>query len=55
MKWYHWAVFGLGIWLFISPWILGYSHINLMLWNNLLVGGLTVAFALWNFSPPEVK
>lgn len=53
MRWHQWAIVVLGFWLFVSPWILGYASINLMLWNNLLVGGLAVIFALWNFSPPE--
>ena len=52
MKWYHWTVLALGVWLFISPWLLGFSGINLVVWNNLMVGGLIVIFALWNFAPP---
>ncbi|HXF44190.1 MAG TPA: SPW repeat protein [Candidatus Paceibacterota bacterium] len=53
MRWFHWVIAALGLWIFVSPWILGYSGINLMLWNNLLAGGLIFIFALWNFTPPE--
>jgi len=53
MHWNHWVVFGLGVWLFVSSWVLGFSDLNLAHWNNLMVGVLTVIFILWNFSPPE--
>ncbi len=54
IKWNHWVVFGLGCWLLVSPWLLGFSGFNLVVWNNLLIGALTVIFILWNFSPPEL-
>ncbi|MEK7465667.1 MAG: SPW repeat protein [Patescibacteria group bacterium] len=53
MKWYHWVEVGLGAWLLLAPWILGYSEVNLASWNSILVGGLMIVFALWNFTPPS--
>ncbi|KKT89080.1 MAG: hypothetical protein UX26_C0024G0003 [Parcubacteria group bacterium GW2011_GWC1_45_9] len=53
MHWFQWAIVVLGVWLFISPWVLGYASINLMLWNNLIIGGLVIIFALWNSTSPE--
>lgn len=53
MRWYHWVVVGLASWLLISPWILGYSSLNLIVWNNLIVGVLLVVFTLWNLSKVE--
>ncbi len=53
MRWYHWVVVGLAVWLLISPWILGYSGLNLIVWNNLIVAVLLIVFTLWNLSKVE--
>jgi hypothetical protein len=47
MKWNHWLIFSLAFWLVISPWLLGFSDLNLVLWNNVLIGALIIAFVLW--------
>ncbi|MEK7174258.1 MAG: SPW repeat protein [Patescibacteria group bacterium] len=40
---------GLGLWIMVSPWLLGSSGNSLMLWSNTAVGlGLLIA-ALWEF------
>jgi hypothetical protein len=36
----------LGIWLLVSPWMLGFSEINLAKWSCVLVG-LGILFAVW--------
>jgi len=51
MRWNYWIVLGLGVWLIISPWILGFSGFNLVLWNNLTVGAFLIVFILWNLTP----
>jgi len=53
MKWHHWTIFGFGVWLMASPWILGFSKINLAAWNNVIVGLLAIILVLWNMEPPE--
>ncbi|MEK7464410.1 MAG: SPW repeat protein [Patescibacteria group bacterium] len=53
MKWNYWALIVLGVWLIVSPWVLGFSDLNLVLWNNLMVGGLMIIFALWNLTPSK--
>ncbi|MEK9194281.1 MAG: SPW repeat protein [Patescibacteria group bacterium] len=53
MKWNYWVLLGLALWLIISPWLLGFSGLNLVLWNNLMVGGLIIIFTLWHLSPPN--
>ncbi len=53
MRWHHWVIVGLGVWLLASPWLLGFAELNLVVWNNLLVGLLMIVFALWNFTPPQ--
>ncbi|MFA5870328.1 MAG: SPW repeat protein [Candidatus Paceibacterota bacterium] len=53
MSWNYWLVFGLGIWVLVSPWILGFSSYNIALWSNILSGCLISLFVMWNFTPPE--
>ncbi len=53
MKWFNWMILVLAVWLVVSPWILGFSGLNLVVWNNLMAGGLIIVFTLWNFSPPQ--
>lgn len=36
----------LGIWLMVSPWLLGFSEINLAKWSSVLAG-LGILFAVW--------
>lgn len=48
MKQIPWVLAGLGIWVAVSPWILGFSSVNLPRWSNVLAGGLVAigAFSL---------
>ena len=34
----QWVFFGIGVWIIISPWILGFSEISLAKWSNVLLG-----------------
>lgn len=47
MKYFNWAQIILGIWLVISPWILGFGEINTALWNNVVIGILILISGLW--------
>ena len=40
----------LGIWLFLSPFILAFSGLTSALWNNLILGAITIIFAVWSAS-----
>ncbi len=42
-----WTELVLGIWILISPWLLGASANSLMLWSNVLVGLVLVVLNLW--------
>ncbi|MCL4399794.1 SPW repeat protein [Patescibacteria group bacterium] len=53
MRWNFVILIVIGVWLIISPWVLGYSALNLPSWNNLLMGALVVIFSLWNISAPK--
>lgn len=55
MKWNHWAVIILGVWLILSPWILGYSELNLVTWNSIAIGALIIVFTFWNISLTSVS
>jgi SPW repeat-containing protein len=41
-KWQDWASFALGLWLAISPWVMGYAEHEAATWNAVIVG-LTLA------------
>jgi hypothetical protein len=41
----------IGIWMVISPFIVGYSG-DVMLWNNLIAGALMIVFALVRTASP---
>ena len=43
-----------GIWLFVAPWVLGYTDPGTR-WNNLLVGVLMVIFGLVRSATPHYR
>jgi hypothetical protein len=53
MKWYQWFFIVLGLWLVVSPWFLGFSSLNLALWNNIVVGAIIILVVFWSISPPS--
>jgi hypothetical protein len=46
-QWEEWINALLGLWLIVSPWILGYSTLEVPLWNQIAVGVLTAGLAIW--------
>ncbi|MDI6734269.1 MAG: SPW repeat protein [Patescibacteria group bacterium] len=53
MKWQYWVIIFLSIWLLVSPWILGFSALNLAVWNNVIIAFLIIILIFWDFSPPQ--
>jgi SPW repeat len=49
-QWEEWVNAAIGVWVFVSPWVLGLSHHANILWNSLIVGALLVILALWSVS-----
>jgi SPW repeat len=49
-QWEEWLNAAIGVWIFLSPWVLGASTNPRVLWNGLIVGGLLVILALWSVS-----
>jgi len=37
----------LSLWVVVSPWILGFSDLNVALWNNIFIGVLIGLVFLW--------
>ena len=45
--WEEWANVVFGLWLVISPWVLGFSHIQAAAVNAVVVGLVVAVLALW--------
>ena len=50
MAWEEWTDVALGVWLMISPWVLGFSDIAMPMWNAVAVGLAVAVLALWALS-----
>jgi len=49
-SWEEWSAAAVGVWVFISPWVLGAASDARILWSSLIVGALLVILALWSSS-----
>jgi FtsH-binding integral membrane protein len=45
--WEEWADIAIGLWLVVSPWILGFANIQLAMWNVVLSGVVIILSAAW--------
>lgn len=45
--WQEWLNMTLGIWLFVSPWVLGFHASTALRWNAVITGVLVAALAAW--------
>ena len=46
----NWIYLILGVWIFVSPWLLGFSDHTAALWSSLIVGLLLVISAIYGMS-----
>jgi hypothetical protein len=46
-EWHDWVNGVLGVWVVVSPWILGFAALTAAVWNHVVVGLLIVALAAW--------
>ncbi len=53
--WMSWVNVALGIWLIISPWVLGYSVVASALWNDVIVGVLVIVLGAWSAMASPVR
>ena len=42
-----WIQFVIGLWLLVSPWLLGFSDIGIVKWSNVLCGLILVVMSGW--------
>ncbi len=53
MTWLPWGSVILGIWLIVAPFVFGYSMVTTQvfspMWNDIIVGVLSVAFGLFSW------
>jgi len=49
--WEEWVNVGLGIWLLVSPWVLGFSSTSILMWNAVILGILIAVAAGWTLIP----
>jgi SPW repeat len=47
MAWEEWVNVVLGVWLVISPWVLGFSSLATAMWNAVIIGIVVAVLALW--------
>jgi len=47
MAWEEWANVVLGVWLLISPWVLGFTALTAAMWNAVIIGIVVTVLALW--------
>lgn len=47
-QWGEWLNIALGIWLLVSPWVIGFTTSAVLMLNAAVVGGLIVVFAGWS-------
>jgi hypothetical protein len=45
-RWPQFGIAALGVWLAVSPWIVGGAGMSAMMWNFVLIGALMIAFAV---------
>ena len=53
MRWQDWVELVLGAWLAASPWLLGFSGVELAMSNAVILGALIMAYALVELGIPR--
>ncbi len=51
-QWEEWVEAALGAWLIVSPFLLGFSMEFYATWNQIIVGALVGALAVWSAMEP---
>lgn len=52
-RWQDWVNLILGVWMFLSPWLLRYSDLSAPSWNAWILGAAVVVFAAVAVSMPR--
>lgn len=51
-RWEEWAEAALGLWLIVSPYLLGFAMQMAATWNHVLVGIIVAGLAIWSAMKP---
>lgn len=46
--WLSWISALLGLWLIVSPFILGFTDLTVAFWNNIILGIIVAVLGVWN-------
>ena len=52
-RWQDWTNVVAGVWIFITPWLFGYTSEAAAAWNAWILGILVTVVGLWALSDPE--
>lgn len=55
MRFRQWIFLLSGLWLVVSPWVLGFSQFNLPRWNSIFLGLFIIFVTFTDSLPPESK
>jgi hypothetical protein len=51
--WEEWVTLALGAWLLISPWILGFTTSDALMWNAIIIGAIVIVLSAWTLSQEQ--
>ncbi|MEJ2287766.1 MAG: SPW repeat protein [Deinococcales bacterium] len=54
-RWQEWVSLIAGAWLFVSPWILGYTGVTVAAWGAYVLGAAVVVAALWAMTARQAR
>ena len=54
-RWQEWVSLVAGAWLFVSPWILGFTAVPVAAWTAYVLGIVVVAASLWAMTAREAR
>lgn len=54
-RWQVWVSLVAGAWLFVSPWVLGYTAATAGMWAAYVLGALAILIAFWAVSAREPR
>jgi len=53
--WAEWVALGLGLWMIVSPWVLGFNTIAVLMWLAVICGAVIAAMATFVLIEPKEK
>jgi len=52
-QWEEWITIAVGVWLIISPWLLGYAATVAAMQNHVVIGAFVIILAGWEINAAE--